>query len=115
MIHCFSGDAAVARECAARGYWLSFAGNLTYPKNEHLRQAAAAVPADRLLVETDAPFLAPQPLRGRQNEPANVVHTLEALARMRGIDVEEASRLTSANAYAAFPRLAAVAAASDDA
>lgn len=115
VIHCFSGDVEVARECVARGYWLSFAGNLTYPKNEHLRQAAAAVPADRLLVETDAPFLAPQALRGRENEPANVLHTLEALARARGIDVEEAVLLTSANAYAAFPRLAAVLAASDDA
>ena len=58
VIHCFSGDAAIARECAARGYWVSFAGNVTYPKNEHLRQAAhAPSPIDRILVETDSPFL----------------------------------------------------------
>ena len=64
VIHCFSGDAVIARECAARGYWVSFAGNVTYPKNEHLRQAAKALDIDRILVETDSPFLAPQKLRG---------------------------------------------------
>jgi TatD DNase family protein len=95
VIHCFSGDAEVARECAARGYWISFAGNVTYPKNEHLRQAARAVEIDRLLVETDSPFLAPQKLRGRDNEPANVMLVAEELARVRGDD--------AANARSAFP------------
>ena len=72
VIHCFSGNADIARECARRGYWMSFAGNVTYPKNGHLREAAATIAEDRLLVETDAPFLSPQKLRGRDNEPANV-------------------------------------------
>jgi TatD DNase family protein len=105
VIHCFSGDAEVARECADRGYWLSFAGNITYPKNEHLRRAAAAVPQDRLLVETDSPYLAPQPLRGRDNAPAHVVVTLEALARVRGEPVDALLRATTTNARTAFPGL----------
>jgi TatD DNase family protein len=105
VIHCFSGDTDVARECAARGYWLSFAGNVTYPKNEHLRQAARCIRIDRLLVETDAPFLAPQKLRGRDNEPANVVLTLEEVARVRDEDVTTIVEATTANARAAFPGL----------
>ena len=72
VIHCFTGDAEVARECERRGYWLSFAGNVTYPKNAHMREAAAAVSLDRVLVETDSPFLAPQRLRGTDNAPRNV-------------------------------------------
>jgi TatD DNase family protein len=102
VIHCFSGDAAIARECAARGYWISFAGNLTYPKNEHLRLAAKAVPLDRVVVETDAPFLAPQSLRGRDNAPANVMLTLEMLAAVRDETVENLVRATSNNARNAF-------------
>jgi len=105
VIHCFSGDTDVARECAARGYWLSFAGNVTYPKNEHLRQAARSIGIDRLLVETDAPFLAPQKLRGRDNQPANVVLTLEEIARVRNEDVATVVGATTANARAAFPGL----------
>jgi TatD DNase family protein len=105
VIHCFSGDAAIARECAERGYWTSFAGNLTYPKNEHLRQAAAALPLDRLLVETDSPFLAPQKRRGSDNEPANVLLTIAELARVRGDDVEKLITATSENARSAFPGL----------
>ena len=105
VIHCFSGDAEIARECAARGYFMSFAGNVTYPKNEHLRQAAAAVPLDRLLVETDAPFLSPQKKRGTDNHPANVMITLAELARVRGDDVEKLVVATSENSRAAFPGL----------
>ena len=105
VIHCFSGDADIARECAARGYFTSFAGNVTYPKNEHLRQAAAAVPLDRLLVETDAPFLSPQKKRGTDNHPANVMITLAELARVRGDDVEKLVAATSENSRAAFPGL----------
>ncbi len=105
VLHCFSGDADIARECAARGYHLSFAGNLTYPRNAHLREAAAAVPRDLLLVETDCPFLPPQPLRGRENAPANVVPVIEELARVRGASVEDVRAATAANAMRAFPRL----------
>ncbi|HEY7400050.1 MAG TPA: TatD family hydrolase [Actinomycetota bacterium] len=105
VLHCFSGDAAIARECAARGYYVSFAGNVTYPKNEHLREAAAAVPFDRLLVETDSPFLSPTSRRGRDNEPANIVETIETVARVRGETFERTRDLTAANARAAFPGL----------
>ncbi|MEX0984737.1 MAG: TatD family hydrolase [Actinomycetota bacterium] len=102
VIHCFSGDVAIANECAARGWWLSFAGNVTYPKNEHLRQAAAALPADRLLVETDAPYLSPQSRRGRDNAPEHIVLTLDAIARVRGTTVDDLVRRTAENARAAF-------------
>jgi TatD DNase family protein len=105
VIHCFSGDATIARECAERGYWISFAGNITYPKNEHLRQAARVVDIDRVLVETDSPFLAPQTLRGADNEPANIVHTVAEVARVRGEDVQTVVEATSRNADAAFPGL----------
>ena len=102
VIHCFSGDALIARECAARGYRISFAANITYPKNEHLRQAAAAVDIDRILVETDSPFLSPQNLRGRENQPANVIATIEEIASLRGISLEEAIEATTRNANDVF-------------
>jgi TatD DNase family protein len=105
VIHCFSGDALLARECAARGYWTSFAGNVTYPKNEHLRVAAAAVPLDRLLVETDSPFLAPQKLRGRANAPQNVLFTLRTLAEVRDASTEMLVAATADNARNAFQGL----------
>jgi TatD DNase family protein len=103
VIHCFSGDAPIARECAERGYWVSFAGNVTYPKNEHLRQAARAVDIERLLVETDSPFLAPQKLRGRDNEPANVLFTIAEVARVRDEDMRTVAEAISRNANDAFP------------
>jgi TatD DNase family protein len=106
VIHCFSGDAAIARECAARGYWVSFAGNVTYPKNEHLRRAARAVDIDRILVETDSPFLAPQKFRGRDNEPANVILAIEEIARVREEDVRTVSEATARSANTAFPGIA---------
>ena len=103
VIHCFSGDATIAKECAERGYWISFAGNVTYPKNEHLRQAARAVDIDRILVETDSPFLAPQKLRGTDNEPANVVWAVAEVARVRDEDVGTVAEATARNANDAFP------------
>ena len=105
VIHCFSGDVALATECAARGYWVSFAGNITYPKNERFRQAAAALPLDRILSETDAPFLAPQKRRGSDNEPANIMLTIEEIARVREEGVDSIVAATAANARAAFPGL----------
>ena len=105
VIHCFSGDAQTVRECAARGYFLSFAANITYPKNAHLREAAAAAPLDRLLVETDSPYLAPQAMRGRDNAPANVVAVIDELARVRDEPVTVVRETTRANAASAFPRL----------
>jgi TatD DNase family protein len=105
VIHCFTGDADIARECERRGYWLSFAGNVTYPKNAHMREAAANVALDRLLVETDSPFLAPQKLRGTDNAPRNVLLTLAELALVRDEPLATLAEATSANARAAFPGL----------
>jgi TatD DNase family protein len=101
VLHCFSspGLTAVAVE---RGYYVSFAGNATYPNAGALRESGADVPTDRILVETDSPYLAPQPLRGKPNEPANVVHTLRVLADVRGESVEELAAATHANAATAF-------------
>jgi TatD DNase family protein len=106
VIHCFSGDAAIARECASRGYWVSFAGNVTYPKSEHLRQAARVVDIERIVVETDSPFLAPQKLRGRENEPANAIHAIEEIARVRDEASASVAEATTRAAMAAFPGIA---------
>jgi TatD DNase family protein len=105
VIHCFTGDVDTARECVARGWHLSFAGNVTYPKNAHIRDAAAAIPLDRILVETDSPFLAPQRLRGRDNAPANVIDAIETIAQARGETFQTVRDATAANARAAFPGL----------
>ena len=105
VLHCFSGDVDVARECVARGYFLSFAGNITYPKNGHLRDAASVVPLERVLVETDAPFLAPQERRGRDNDPSGVLSVIESIARARGEGVDVVRDATSDNAARAFPGL----------
>jgi TatD DNase family protein len=101
VLHCFSAPELlpVALE---RSYYVSFAGNVTYPSAEELREAARRIPGDRLLVETDSPYLSPQPRRGRPNEPANVVHTAAALAEARGEDAEELAARLDANATAAF-------------
>jgi TatD DNase family protein len=101
VLHCFSSPALlpVALE---RGYYVSFAGNVSFPNASELRLAAAQVPADRLLVETDSPYLAPQPVRGRPNEPAHVVHTLAAVAAARGADPSRLEEQVDANATAAF-------------
>jgi TatD DNase family protein len=101
ILHCFSSPdlLPVALE---RGYFVSFAGNVTYRKADELREAAAQVPADRILAETDSPYLAPQPRRGRPNEPANVVHTVAALAEARGEDADELAARIDANATVAF-------------
>jgi TatD DNase family protein len=101
ILHCFSSPGLLT-PALERGYYVSFAGNSTYPKAPELREAAAVVPRDRILVETDSPYLAPQPVRGRRNEPAHVVHTIAALAEARGETAETFAALTHANAAAAF-------------
>jgi TatD DNase family protein len=101
VLHCFSSPDLLAA-ALDRGYFVSFAGNVTYPSAGDLREAAAAVPADRLLVETDSPYLAPQPVRGRPNEPAHLVHTIEALADVRGEEPAQLAARLYANAAAAF-------------
>jgi TatD DNase family protein len=101
VIHCFSSPdlLPVALE---RGYYVSFAGNVTYPKAEELRDAARLVPADRILAETDCPYLAPQPVRGRPSEPAHVVHTVAALAEARCEDADALAAEIDDNATRAF-------------
>jgi len=85
-LHCFSGDAEMAKRCAEAGYVMSFAGNVTFPNAGQLREAAAVAPAELILIETDAPFLTPVPNRGRQNAPAQVAHTVRAVAELKGMD-----------------------------
>jgi TatD DNase family protein len=102
ILHCFSAGPRWAEQAAERGWYCSFAGNLTFPKAETLREAAAIVPEDRLLVETDSPFLAPQPVRGKPNQPANVVMTAERLAEVRGVPYGEVERIVEANAARVF-------------
>jgi TatD DNase family protein len=101
VLHCFSG-AELLPVALGRGYYVSFAGNVTYPKAEDLREAARRVPTDRLLAETDSPYLAPQPRRGRPNEPANVIHTVAALAAARNEDEDALAAQLDSNAAAAF-------------
>lgn len=106
IMHCFSGGPEEMRRSVELGFYISFAGNVTYPKAVGIREAAVVAPAERILVETDAPFLAPVPLRGQRNEPAFVAHTAAALAEMRGISVERLAELTTENFGRLFPAAA---------
>lgn len=101
ILHCFSMPDRVD-ECVERGYWISFAGNVTYPANAELRAAAVRVPADRLLVETDAPYLSPQPVRKQRNVPANVALTAQLVALERRVSYAELEAQVEANAAALF-------------
>jgi len=102
VMHCYSEGPAPVGRLLQLGMFISFAGNMTYPKAQDLRDAAALVPLDRLLVETDSPFLSPQPKRGKTNEPAFVAYTLEALAELRQLSTTELAATTSANAARLF-------------
>ncbi len=104
VIHCFSSSRQLAEEAVEFGFHISFSGILTFKKAEELRETARHVPLDRLLVETDAPFLAPVPKRGQRNEPAYVVHTAGVLANLHGIPSEELARRTTENFFALFRR-----------
>jgi TatD DNase family protein len=97
ILHCFSAPDRLD-ECVERGYVGSFAGNVTYPKATELQAAARELPTELLLVETDSPYLAPQPVRGKRNEPANVVHTARHVAELRGVDYAELDQTVEANA-----------------
>ena len=105
IIHCFTGGPNEARSCLDRGAYLSFSGIVTFKTANELREAALLCPSDRLLIETDSPFLAPIPHRGRPNEPAHVGLVGTAIADLRGTDVAEFASITTANALAAFPRI----------
>ena len=102
VMHSYNGDAATAAACLEMGLHISFAGMLTFKNNEPLRAVAKAIPLDRLLVETDSPYLAPQPVRGKRNEPAFVAHTAAVLAQAKGLSVEELAVATTRNATALF-------------
>lgn len=102
VIHCFSASPELARRAGANGWYCSFAGNLTYPSASDLRESAKVVPEELLLVETDSPYLSPQPMRGKPNRPANVVETARVLAEERGISSESLAGLTDSNAARLF-------------
>ena len=101
ILHCFSAPGRL-EESVEHGYFCSFAGNVTYPKATELQAAARQIPAELLLVETDSPYLAPQPRRGRPNEPANVTHTARFIAKLRGVSYEELERTVEQNAARVF-------------
>jgi len=102
IMHCFGGDAQFAQRCLEWGFYISFAGNVTFPKANVLQESAAAVPLDHLLIETDSPYLAPQPVRGQRCEPVHVLHTARFLADLKNIDLETLAEITSQNARRAF-------------
>ena len=113
ILHCFTGGRDLAMRALALGLTISFTGVITFRKSEELRTIAAEVPLDRLLVETDAPFLAPEPYRGKLNEPAYVVHTAEALARVKGVTPQELAEATTENFFRLFKKVPRAASAAD--
>jgi TatD DNase family protein len=105
IMHCFTGDRSLARRCLERGWYLAFGGAVTYPRNTELQAVVAEVPGEQLLFETDAPYLAPVPHRGRRNEPAWLTATIAACARLRSVAPETLAEQAVSNAARAFPRL----------
>ena len=106
LLHCFSSGAGLAEAALALGGTISFSGILTFPKSDALRAIARDVPLDRLLVETDSPFLAPVPLRGKRCEPAYTMHTARVLAAVKGVSEAEIARITTENFYRLYPKAA---------
>ncbi len=102
VLHCFSGDIAMAKRVIEMGFSLSIAGPVTFPKAEALREVVRQIPIEHLLIETDSPYLSPQPLRGKRNEPAFVRHTAEAIAKIKGLSFDDVARITSFNAMQLF-------------
>ncbi len=102
VLHCFSGDLAMARACVEMGLYISIAGPVTYPANEALREVVRQIPVDHLLIETDAPYLAPQARRGRRNEPAFVAQTARKIAEIKGLTLDDVARVTTLNAFELF-------------
>ncbi|WAC08873.1 MAG: TatD family hydrolase [Thermodesulfobacteriota bacterium] len=102
VIHCFSGDWEMAKACLDMGFYISIPGTITYKKSEEYHKLVRDLPLDRMLVETDCPFLAPHPFRGKRNEPAYVKYVAEAIARIKGIGIEEVAKITTQNAQNLF-------------
>ncbi|CAK7256173.1 MULTISPECIES: TatD family hydrolase [unclassified Shinella] len=105
LLHCFSSGPELARTGVALGGYVSFSGILTFPKSEELREIAKTVPPERMLVETDAPYLAPKPYRGKRNEPAYVAHTAAVLAETVGVSEDDIARITTENAFRIFSKM----------
>jgi TatD DNase family protein len=105
VLHCFTGGRDLARRAVALGHFVSFTGILTFKNSDALRAIAAELPPDRILIETDAPYLAPGKLRGKRNEPAYVVETAKVLAETRGVSFDEVARQTTANFYRLFRKV----------
>ena len=102
VLHCFSGDLKMAKQCLELGFYLSFTGTITYPKNDTIREIIKEIPIDRMLIETDCPYLSPQKFRGKRNEPAYVRYTAEKLAEVKGLSIEDVARVTSRNCHDLF-------------
>lgn len=102
VMHSFAGSVETAAECLELGLYISFAGMVTFKKSDALRAVAATIPDNRILIETDSPYLSPHPLRGKRNEPAHVRHTAECLAEARGVSIEQFAEQTAQNARALF-------------
>jgi TatD DNase family protein len=102
VMHCFGGSLQMAQQAIELGFFVSFAGNLTFKKADDLRDIARQLPLERLLVETDCPYLTPVPFRGKRNEPARVVETAKYLAELKGVEVEEIGKVTTANFFTLF-------------
>ncbi|WP_018239843.1 TatD family hydrolase [Ensifer sp. BR816] len=105
LLHCFSSGAELARVGVELGGYVSFSGILTFPKSQELRDIAKTIPHDRLIVETDAPYLAPKPFRGKRNEPAYVAHTADVLAETIGVSKDEIAEITTENALRIFSKM----------
>jgi TatD DNase family protein len=105
VVHCFSGTKAMAKTCLDMGFYISIPGPITFPKSEKLREIVKDIPIDRLLLETDCPYLTPEPHRGKRNEPAYVVHTARRIAEIKGLSLEDVGRITSRNAKELFSLL----------
>ena len=105
LLHCFSSGPELAKVGVDLGGYISFSGILTFPKSEELREIAKTVPHDRMIVETDAPYLAPKPFRGKRNEPAYVAHTAQVLAETIGVSTEEIAAITTDNAFRVFSKM----------
>jgi TatD DNase family protein len=102
VMHSFTGTAETAAECIELGLYISFAGMVTFKKSDALRAVAATIPAERILIETDSPYLSPQPLRGKRNEPAHLIHTVACLADVRGVSTADFASQTRSNARSLF-------------
>ena len=105
VVHCFTGGVDDAHRVVEMGFYLGVSGVITFPKSDAIRDALASVPAERLMLETDCPYMAPQPVRGKRCEPAHIVYTARKLAELRGVSVEEVLQLSDSNARKCFPRL----------